>query len=258
MLILELLWWAGWAWFAAWVSVPLLAIGELGVVPGFVVWALVAPWSGLLGMAALHWMLPRSDPGTYRFPGDRGSVHWALKGWAPSLYLSLFQSTLFTSRFMQRFVLRAFGARLAPGAWLTSRTIVREPHHVRVGAHSLVGEYAHLICSYQPRPGVLVVADVVIGDDSLVGGYSHLAPGATIGSRCVLEHAVAIGAGTTIGDDSRIGAGTTVYNAVRIGHHVVVGKNCMIPSGSTIAAGTRIPDGTVLRPAGPRSLEMAR
>lgn len=258
MLILELLWWAGWGWFAAWVALPLLAMPLLGVVPGFVVWALVAPWSGLLGMAALHRLLPRSDSGRYRLPGDRGAVRWALKGWAPSLYLSVFQSTLFTSRFMQRVVLGAFGARLAPGAWLTSRTVVREPHHVRVGANSLVGEYAHLICSYQPRPGILIVADVVIGDDSLVGGYSHLAPGATVGSRCVIEHAVAIGAGTSIGDHSRIGAGTTVYNAVRIGRHVVVGKNCLIPSGSTIADGTRIPDGTVLTPHEPPSAEWAR
>lgn len=246
MLILELLWWAGWAWFAAWVALPLLALPLLGVVPGFVVWALVAPWSGLLGMAALHGMMPRSEPGTYRLPGDRGSVRWALSGWAPSLYLALFQSTLFTSRFFQRFVLRAFGARLGPGAWLTSKTVVREPHHVRIGARSLVGEYAHLICSYQPRPGVLIVAPVVIGDDSLIGGYSHLAPGVTVGSRCVIEHAVAIGARTTIGDDSRIGAGTTVYNTVRIGRHVVVGKNCVIPSGSIIDDDTRIPDGTVL------------
>lgn len=246
MLILELLWWVGCAWFAAWVALPLLAVPLVGLVPGVVIWAVLAPWSGLLGMVALHRLLPRSEPGTFRLPGERGSVRWALKAWAPSMYLTLFQPLFFTSQFFQRFVLRAFGAHLGPGAWLTSRTIVREPHHVRVGARSLVGEYAHLVCSYQPRPGVLIVAPVVIGDDSLIGGYSHLAPGATIGSRCVIEHAVAIGARTIIGDDSRIGAGTTVYNGVRIGRHVSVGKNCLIPSRSVIDDDTRIPDGTVL------------
>ncbi|HEV8511447.1 MAG TPA: DapH/DapD/GlmU-related protein [Gemmatimonadales bacterium] len=245
MLILELLWWAGWAWFAAWVALPLVAMPLLGPGYGFVFWAVLAPWSGLVGMAGLHRLLPSSEPGTFRFP-DRGTVRWGLKGWAPSLYLTLFQPTLFTSRFFQRLVLRAFGARLAPGAWLTSRTIVREPHLVRIGARSVVGEYAHLICSYQPRPGVLIVAEVVIGDDSLVGGYSHVAPGVRIGSRCVLEHAVVIGARTTIDDDSRIGAGTTVYNAARIGRNVRIGKNCLIPSGSVIADGVQIPDGTVL------------
>jgi UDP-3-O-[3-hydroxymyristoyl] glucosamine N-acyltransferase len=246
VLILELLWWVGWAWFAAWVALPLLAIPLVGPFYGFVIWVVLAPWSALLGMAGLHRMLPRSEPGTFRLPGDRGSVRWGLKGWAPSLYLTVFQPTLFTNRLFQRLVLRAFGARLAPGAWLTSRTIVREPHFVRIGARSLVGEYAHLICSYQPRLGVLIVAEVVIGDDSLVGGYSHLAPGVRIGSRCVVEHAVAIGARTTVGDDSRIGAGTTVYNAVRIGRNVRIGKNCLIPSESVIGDGVQIPDGTVL------------
>lgn len=255
MLILELLWWVGWAWFAAWVALPLVTVPPIGLFPGVVLTALLAPWTGLLGMAGLHRLLPRSEAGTFRLPGDEGSVRWALKGWAPSLYLGLFQPLFFTSRFFQLFVLRAFGARLGPGAWLTSRTIVREPHHIRVGARSLVGEYAHLICSYQPRPGWLIVADVIIGDDSLVGGYSHLAPGVTIGSRCVIEHAVALGACTTIGDDSRIGAGTTIYNAVAVGRNVLVGKNCLIPSGAVIVDGTRIPDGTVLTSDVRRGLE---
>ncbi|MGH7672988.1 MAG: DapH/DapD/GlmU-related protein [Gemmatimonadales bacterium] len=246
MLILELLWWAGWAWCAAWVALPLLALPLLGPVLGVAAWAVLAPWTALLGMAALHHVLPRSEPGTFRLPGDSGSVRWALKGWAPSLYLTLFQPLFFTSRFFQLIALRAFGARLGRGAWLTSRTIAREPHHLRVGARTLVGEYAHLACSFQPRLGVLVVADIVIGDDSLVGGYSHLAPGVTIGSRCVLEHAVAVGARTTIGDDSRIGAGTAIYNAVRIGRGVRIGKNCLIPSGAVIADGAQIPDGAVV------------
>lgn len=257
MLILELLWWVGWAWFAAWIALPLLAVPLLGVVPGFIVWAVVAPWSALLGMATLHRMLPDSEPGTFRLPRDGGSVRWALKAWAPSVYLTLFQPLCFTSRFFQILAFRAFGARLAPGAWLTSRTIVREPHHVRVGRRTLVGEYAHLICSYQPRPGVLIVARIAIGDDSLVGGYAHLAPGVTIGSRCVIEHAVAIGARTAVGDGSRIGAGTTIYSAVRIGRGVRVGKNCLIPSGAIIADDACIPDGTVWTSEIRRELEAA-
>ena len=257
MLILDLLWWIGWAWFAAWIALPLVAVPLLGIVPGFVVWAVLAPWSALLGMATLHRVLPDSEPGTFRLPGDGGGVRWALKAWAPSLYLTLFQPLCFTSRFFQLFALRVFGARLAPGAWLTSRTIVREPHHVRIGLRSLIGEYAHLICSYQPRPGLLIVAAITVGDDSLVGGHTHLAPGVTIGSRCVIEHAVAIGARTHIGDDSRIGAGTTIYNAARIGRGVFVGKNCLIPSGAIIADGTRVPDGTVWTAASRRELEAA-
>src|SRR5262245_593776 len=247
MLILELLWWVGCAWFAAWVALPLMAVPLVGLIPGLVIWAVLAPWTGLAGMAVIHGMLPRSEPGTFRLPGASGSVGWSRKGWAPCRYLTVFQPRGFTSRSFQRLALRAFGARLGPGAWLTSRTIVREPHHVRVGARSLVGEYAHLACSYQPRPGVLIVGDVVIGEDSLVGAYSHLAPGATIGSRCIVEHAVAIGARTTIGDDSRIGAGTTIYNSVHIGRNVSIGKNCFVASGTIVADGARIPDGTAVK-----------
>jgi acetyltransferase-like isoleucine patch superfamily enzyme len=246
VLILELLWWIGWAWCAAWVALPLAAVPLLGPIAGVTVWAVLAPWSALLGMAVLHRLLPAAEAGTFRLPGDRGSVVWALKGWAPALYLTVFQPLFFHSRLLQRVVLRAFGARLGAGAWLTSRTVVREPHHVRVGARSVVGEFAHLACSYQPRPGLLVVAGITIGDDSLVGAYSHLAPGATVGSRCLLEHAVAVGGRTIIGDDTRIGAGTAIYNAVRIGRGVTVGKNCVIPSGAVIADGADIPDGTVV------------
>lgn len=245
MLIFEILWWVGWAWFAAWVALPLLAVPLLGPVAGLVAWLLLAPWSALIGMAAVHRLLPRSETGKFRLLADRGSIHWALKGWAPSLYLSVFQPVFFVSEGFQRLALRAFGARLAPGALLTSRTIVREPHHVRVGASSLVGEYAHLICSYQPRLKVLVVGDIEIGDETLVGAYCHLAPGVRIGSRTVLEHAVVVGAHSTIGDDTRVGEGTGIYNAVQIGSGVRIGKRCLIASGSVIPDGARLPDGTV-------------
>jgi acetyltransferase-like isoleucine patch superfamily enzyme len=246
-MMLELLWWAGWAWCAAWVALPLGAVAAAGPVAGVVIWAVLAPWSALLGTGLLHRLLPRSEPGTFRLPGDRGSLRWALGAWAPSTYLTLFQPVFFHSRSFQRIVLLTFGARLGPGAWITSRTILREPQHVRVGSRSLVGEYAHLICSYQPRPGLLIVGDIVIGDDTLIGAYSHLGPGVVIGSRCILEHATAVGARTWIGDDTRIGAGTAIYNGASIGSNVSIGKNCMIPTGAVIGEGARIPDGTIVR-----------
>ena len=150
-----------------------------------------------------------------------------------------------------RLALRAFGATLGRDALLTSRTIVREPHHIEVGAGSLVGEYAHLICSYQPRRGVLVVGRITIGADVLIGAYSHIAPGVRIGSGSRLEHGVRIGAHTTVGTNTRIGAGTAIYNGVRIGSDVIIGKACLVPSGTELADGTRIPDGTVVRPPKP-------
>lgn len=265
MIALDLLWWLGWAWMAAWMAVPLLALHPLGPVLGAVAWVVIVPWSALLGMALVHRLLPRSVPGTFRLPGDRGSLRWALGTWAPSVYLTLFQPVFFNSRGFQRIALRAFGARLGAGAWVTSRTVIREPQHLRLGAGSLIGEHAHLACSFQPRPGLLVVADITIGDDTLIGAYCHLAPGATVGSRCIVEHAAVIGAGSRIGDGARIGAGSALYNRVRIGADAVIGKNCVVPSGTVVPPGSRIPDGTVVgrgttapRSTGPRESPVSR
>ena len=247
MILLDLLWWIGLAWFSGWVALPLLAIPLLGPVLGLVVWAILAPWSALVGMAAAHRLLPASPEGTFKLFSDRGAVAWALKGWAPSLYLTVFQPIWFMNEGFQRIALRAFGARLAPGALLTSRTIVREPHHLRVGAATLIGEYVHLVCSYQPRPKLLVVGSIDIGDRALVGAYSHLAPGVRVGADCLLEYGVRVGAHTTVGAGTRIGAGTSIYNSVTIGAGVTIGKGCLIPSGAEIPDGAKIPDGTIVK-----------
>jgi acetyltransferase-like isoleucine patch superfamily enzyme len=245
-MILELLWWIGWAWLAAWAALPLALVPVVGPVAGLILWAMLAPWTALLGVGTVHRLLPPSVAGTFRFPADRGAVRWAMKGWAPALYLTVFQPVFFHSRAFQRVVLRTFGARLGDGAWITSRTIVREPHHVTVGARSVIGEHAHLVCSYQPRPGLLLVAPIRIGDDTLVSAYTHVGPGAVIGSRCVVEHGVAIGARTRIGDDTKIGAGTTIYNGCRIGSGATIGKNCMVATGAVIEGGVRVPDCSVI------------
>lgn len=247
MLILELLWWAGLGWLAAWTTLPLLAVFAVGPVAGLVAGAVLAPWTALLGTALVHRLLPRCEPGTYRLPGDAGALRWALSGWAPSVYLTVFQPLFFHSRAFQRLALTALGARFGPGAWVTSRTVIREPQHVRIGANTLVGEFAHLICSYQPRPGLLHVAEIAIGDDCLIGAYCHIGPGATIGSGCTIEHAVALGGWARVGDGTRIGAGTHIYNRARIGSGVRIGKDCFIPSGAVVPDGARLPDGTALR-----------
>jgi acetyltransferase-like isoleucine patch superfamily enzyme len=245
-MLFDLLWWLGGVWFATWTLLPFALIEPLGPVAGALAGTVLAPWSALVGMALLHRALPASRPGTFRLPGGIGSLRWAVKQWAPSLYLTVFQPVCGQSERFLRLALRAFGATLGRDALLTSRTIVREPHHLRVGAGTLVGEYAHLICSYQPRRGVLVVGPIVIGDDVLIGGYCHIAPHVRIGSGSRLEHGVRIGANTSVGPNTRIGAGTAVYNNVRIGADVTIGKGCLVPSGTEIPDSTRIPDGTAL------------
>ncbi len=245
MIALDLLWWVGWVWFAAWAALPLTLVPVLGPFAGTVVAALLAPWSALLGMALAHRLLPPAEEGTFRLFADRGSTRWALKGWAPSVYLAVFQPVFLLIPSFQRIALGAFGARLASGAQVTSRTRIREPHLVEIGSGSLVGEFAHLVCSYQPRPRCLVVARIQIDDEVLIGAYSVLCAGCRVGTGTIVEYHVSIGAGTTIGEGSRIGAGTLILNHVRIGRRVRVGKSCVIPTGAEIPDGTRLADGTV-------------
>jgi UDP-3-O-[3-hydroxymyristoyl] glucosamine N-acyltransferase len=249
-MMLDILWWLGWAFLATLIALPLLAIPHLGLIAGFVVWALLAPWTALGGLALARRLLPDSEAGVFRIPGDAGSTRWAMAGWAPTLYLTLFQSLFFLSIGFQRFALRTFGAKMGSGSWVTSRTIIREPHHVRIGARTLIGEYAHLSCSLQPRPGLLIVAPISIGDDTIVSAYCHLAPGARIGSRCTIEHAAVIGPRTTIGDDTTIGASTVIYGHAQIGCRVRIGRHCVLPTGTTVPDGARLSDGTIVPTAG--------
>jgi carbonic anhydrase/acetyltransferase-like protein (isoleucine patch superfamily) len=245
VIALDLLWWVGWLYFAAWVALPLALVGPLGPVFGGMAWVLLAPWSALLGMSAAHRLLPAAEEGIFQLFADRGSTRWALKGWAPSVYLTVFQPIFFLTPSFQRIALRAFGARLGAGAQVTTRTSIREPHLIEIGRDSLVGEFAHLACSYQPRPGVLVVAGIRIDDGVLIGAHSVLAAGCRVGARCIVEYHVSIGAHTTIEEDSRIGAGTLILNNVRVGSGARIGKACVIASGALVPDGARLPDGTV-------------
>ena len=77
MIALDLLWWVGWLYFAAWVALPLALIGVVGPVVGMAVWVLLAPWSALLGMSLAHRLLPASEEGIFELFADRGSTRWA-------------------------------------------------------------------------------------------------------------------------------------------------------------------------------------
>jgi carbonic anhydrase/acetyltransferase-like protein (isoleucine patch superfamily) len=245
VIALDLMWWVGWAYFAACVALPVALVRYLGPVAGAVAWALLAPWSALLGMAIAHRLLPPIQEGVFRPFADRGSVRWALKGWAPAVYLTVFQPVFFLSPRFQRIALRAFGARLAHGAWVTSRTILHEPHLVTIGRDSVVGEYAHLACSFQPRVGTLIVAGIHVGDDVLIGAHAVLGAGCRVGDRSVIEYRASVGAHASIGEDARVGAVTFIGNRVRIGRGVRIGKGCLIRTGAVIQDGARLADGTV-------------
>jgi len=245
VILLEILWWTGLGWFGAWAALPLALVPLVGPVAGVAAWVVLAPWTALIGMAGLHRLLPGCEPGRYRMFADRGAVRWALTGWAPSVYLTVFQPLCFLSPAFQRIALRAFGARLGPGAKVTSRTSIREPFLLRLGRGAFVGEFAHLVCAYQPRAGMLHVDTIEIGDDVLVGAHAVVAAGTRIGDRAVIEFGVAIAAHVTVGADARIGASTQLFNGARIGDGAVVGKGCLILAGAVVPPGVRVPDGAV-------------
>ncbi|MBK7367240.1 MAG: hypothetical protein IPJ04_04810 [Candidatus Eisenbacteria bacterium] len=198
----------------------------------------------LLGMAAAHGLMPPIEEGTFGPFSDRGSIRWAIKGWAPAVYLGVFQPLFFLSPLFQRTALRAFGAKLAANARVTTRTSVREPHLIEIGRDSLVGEYAHLATSYQPKLHTLIVGRIRIGDDVLIGAYCVLGAGCRVGSRTIVEFRVAIGARAIIGEDAFIGADTIIWVGARIGNGVRIGKSCVIAMGAVVPDGARLPDGT--------------
>ena len=241
----ELLWWVGWAYAAAWAALPLALLHWLGPWPVAVLWALLAPWTTLFGLAIAHRLLPPVVPGTYRMFRDPGSVHWAMRTWAPSVAMTLLQPLFFLSRTFSGIALRALGATLGEGAWVTSRTILHEPHLVRLGRGAVAGEYSHFITSYQVRPGLLVVGSIEIGDDAMIAGYVRLGAGARIGARTIVEYDASVGPRVSVGEDSRIGGQAVLYTGCTIGSRVRLGKGCSVLAHAVVPDDTRVPDNTV-------------
>lgn len=249
MIGLELMWWAGWGWFAAWGLLPLLLVRVLGMPAGLLAWTMLVPWSTLAGLIIVHRLLPAPITGSWRSTGEPGHISWALHLWAPSLWLAVFQNSCGTSNAFLRVALRGFGAQIGTGSVVSSRTIIREPHLVVIGRDTLVGEFAHLICSFQPCLGTLIVDRITIGDRVLIGAHCHLGAGAVVGSDTLLEYAVAVGPASIVGANCRIGSGTSLYGQVVVGDGARIGKRCLIAAGSVIPPGAVIPDASVIAPS---------
>jgi putative colanic acid biosynthesis acetyltransferase WcaF len=109
----------------------------------------------------------------------------------------------------RRLVLRAFGARLAPGARVYGSTRVWYPPHLTLGAGALIGprvncynqgritigartvvsQGAHLCASSHDISDPhfqLVVRPIVIGDGAWVAAEAFIGPGVTIGDGAVI------------------------------------------------------------------------
>src|ERR1019366_5693579 len=97
-------------------------------------------------------------------------------------------------------------------SWITSRTIVTDFRKMHVGSGSLVGEYVHLIASYQPKPHILVVDDIYIGKNSFIGGYARIGAGTRIGDHTLVQMDVGISFNCLVGNRVSIGTFTRVYN----------------------------------------------
>jgi putative colanic acid biosynthesis acetyltransferase WcaF len=115
----------------------------------------------------------------------------------------------------RRFLLRAFGAQLAPGAKVLPKATVWGPWNLRMGENATIGDHVDVYC----------VDRIDIGDNTTISQYSYLC-GAThdhehprfplvpkpisIGSSCWLAADCFVGPGVRIGDGTVVGARSTV------------------------------------------------
>ena len=109
----------------------------------------------------------------------------------------------------RRFLLRAFGARIAPGVrvrpsvrievpWnlemgehssIGDYAIVYSLGHIRIGRHASISQYAHLCAGthdYTDPAMPLLAPPITIGDYAWVAADAFVGPGVTVGDRAVV------------------------------------------------------------------------
>ncbi len=245
----------------AWV----LSVGifiSLTIAPSFLlinstknIWVLIfsIPFTLFLGVSLVFMflsvffrLLPKIPKGKYKTNGTFYGTIWSIENGLITPILSLLQNKLFIEQNIRYLILKAFNMDLCHNSWLTTKTYFGNPRNIHLGANSLVGEFAHLAPSYQPKLNVLVVDDIYVGDDSIVGGHSIVAAGTHIGKKCVVQADVFISAKCKIGDGSRIGARSVLEEQVVIGPKARIGKDCIIKSGVMIGPGVKIKNGSII------------
>lgn len=116
----------------------------------------------------------------------------------------------------RNWLLRRFGARVAPSARIRPTVTIEIPWHLSIGADVIVGDHVILYC----------LGPVSIGDRAVVSQYSHLCAGThdhtkrtfplvrapiSVGADVWLGADVFVGPGAVIGDGAVVGARSSVF-----------------------------------------------
>ena len=201
----------------------------------------------VLLLSALHLIyraIPAAPNGQFELFKDWGSILWAVENSFSIPCLRLFQGTLFVNEVFRFAILKALRCNVTYTSWITSRTVIANPRKIFVGERCIIGEFAHLCPSLQPRVGRLLIGEIHIGNDVLVGGYCRICPDVSIGNNSNLQAEIFVSYGTVIGNNVRIGARSILNERVKVGNNVRIGKDCRIEANTLIPDGTIIPNGT--------------
>ena len=129
---------------------------------------------------------------------------------------TLFRMSPRPCRRWRRFLLKSFGATLAPGAKVGPRARIWGPWNLEMGEHSTISDDVDVYC----------VAPIRIGSHTTISQYSYLCGAThdhthprfplepypiTIGSGCWVAADVYVAPGVTIGDRTVVGARSSVF-----------------------------------------------
>ncbi len=135
------------------------------------------------------------------------------------VYLFLYRPSPRPFHFWRRFLLRLFGARVAPGARPHPTTRFWYPRNLTMGENSILGDYVDCYC----------VDRITLGANAVVSRYSYLCAAThdykdpafplvtapiTIGAGAWVAADVFVGPGVTIGAGAVVGARSSVFRDV--------------------------------------------
>ena len=115
----------------------------------------------------------------------------------------------------RRWLLRRFGARIAPRVYVRPSVSVEVPWHLSIGADTWVGDHAVLYC----------LGPVTVGERVLVSQYAHLCAGTHDHAHPDLP---LLRPPITVGDDVWLAADVFVGPGVAVGAGVVVGARSSV------------------------------
>jgi putative colanic acid biosynthesis acetyltransferase WcaF len=171
---------------------------------------------------------PDDDPRTLQdlaafrlSPGARGRPAWVVQLWW-AVQATAFAGSPQIAYGWRRALLRAFGARIGPGARIRPSARCVHPWRLRVGARAWIGERATLYS----------LAAIEIGDDAVVSQGAHLCAGShdpDAPGFPLTAAPIRVGAGAWIAAEALLLPGVSVGRGAVVGARALVTRD--IPAG---------------------------